>query len=120
MSVQCRTIPIYDVDIYLATDLAEAKTFVREKSFMEFDEAKNLDRCRGVCYTVTDNLGRDYRMLCVFEGGLPIIVHECVHMAWIILRTCGVRISPSNDEPLAYLTAWLVGEFLGLHDLVVS
>ena len=110
--IVCRTIPIYDSDVYLCTNLAEGKAFIRSKSVTK-DEDTNLDDCRGICYTLNAE-GKAHWMMCVFEGGLPIIVHESVHMAWMVLKHCGVRVSQTNDEPLAYLTSWLVQEMLNL------
>jgi hypothetical protein len=36
------------------------------------------------------------------------VAHECVHAAWIILKSAGVIVTQNNDETLAYLTGELV------------
>lgn len=115
MTILCKTIPVYDVDVYLVTDREEGKAFIRERSTIKGEDT-NLDDCRGVCYTVTDADGANHRLMCVFEGGAPIAVHEAVHMAWMVLKTCRVRVSQTNDEPLAYLTAYLATEMTSLID----
>ena len=38
------------------------------------------------------------------------IAHEAVHAAHFLLKDVGVKITPDNDEPLAYLVQWIVDE----------
>ena len=99
------TIPVFDVDVLLFRDRDEAKAFFLTHT--PNDDPRSIGSSHGVC--ITDDR---YRMLCVFDGGIPIAAHESVHMAWAILKECGVRVSASNDEPLAYLTAWILNEVL--------
>ncbi len=104
-----RTVPIFDVDIHLFNDRAEARGFMRDHS--PDWESQAVDTARGCCITQPGNP----RMLCVFDGGLAVATHESVHMAWAILQECGVRVTAANDEPLAYLAAWInqqVAQFL--------
>ena len=98
------TVPIFDVYVHLFKDRVEAKAFFQERC-PDDEDVKAIESSRGVTIT-NDNC----RMLCVFDGGVPIAAHESVHMAWAILKECGVKVSHSNDEPLAYLAAWLLTE----------
>ena len=108
--IQCRTIPIFDVDIYLVSSMEEARTFIKGKNPDE--DTSILDGCVGICYTVTDATQKNHRMLCVFDGEPNTVVHESVHMARIVLKYCGVRFTQAQDEPLAYMVAWLADEML--------
>lgn len=111
--IECVRIPIFDVDVYFVTSEAEAREFITAHSpDGEADAADATDRCRGVCYIVTDKEGQDHRLMCVFDGKETTAVHEAVHMAWRTLRHCGVKFSMANDEPLALLTEWLAGEMI--------
>ena len=98
------TVPVFDVYVHLFKDRTEAKAFFQERC-PDDPDTRSLETARGVTIT-NDNC----RMLCVFDGGMPIAAHESVHMAWAILKECGVKVNAANDEPLAYLTAWLLTE----------
>lgn len=37
-----------------------------------------------------------------------VIAHECVHLAWRILQTTGVKVSANNHEQLAYMVGYFV------------
>jgi hypothetical protein len=43
-----------------------------------------------------------------------VLAHECVHAAVRCLDTRGVKLDPSNDEPLAYLVSTLMRKALAL------
>jgi len=43
-----------------------------------------------------------------------VLAHECVHLANFILDHAGVAADHANDEPMAYLVEWLMGE-IGNH-----
>lgn len=36
------------------------------------------------------------------------IAHECLHVSNYIFQNAGIRLNTDNDEPSAYLVAWLV------------
>jgi len=116
MAVKCITIPIYDVHLYLVDDPADARKFVEEHS-AEAQDLDSLLQCRGLCHEIVDTKGDVRRMLCVFdrEDTASTAIHEAVHAAWMTLRHCGVRVRANTDEePLAYLTAWIACEVVRL------
>ncbi len=51
----------------------------------------------------------DIHYMVVFEPKVDngIIVHECVHLATMILNSKGYQFDPINDEPYAYLVQYL-------------
>ena len=51
------------------------------------------------------------------EGGLVVIgtvAHEAVHAAWDLLEVCGVKVDVTNQEALAFLSAWFAKTMLDL------
>ena len=112
MSVQVVTIPVFDVNVHMTNSREDAKAFLRQWSSAG-DEDKVDAPDRGFCDMPINEKGLPKWLMCCFEGGLPILVHEAVHMAGMTLKRIGVPVSvPRNDEALAYLTAYLVEEFL--------
>lgn len=109
--IVCVNIPVFEVDVYFVTDKAEAKAFIQEHSVVE-DDGDAVDGAVGACYNVTDKEGRHHRMMCVFDGRTNTIIHEAVHMAWMTLDHCGVKTGQANQEPLAFLAAWLAEEMM--------
>ena len=67
-------------------------------------------------HVVRDATGKELRMLCVFDGNVNTVVHESTHMAWMILKYVSIKISQSNDEPIAFMTAYLAEEMLKFLD----
>ena len=45
-----------------------------------------------------------------------VLAHESIHAANWILRDAGVRISTKNDEPLTYLTEYIMDELVPYAD----
>lgn len=84
------TIPVLDVDVYLSTDREDARTWLREHG-SDADQVDAGDR--GFCVVATDARGAQRWLICVFERGeaaLPIVVHECVHLAGMTCRRVGI------------------------------
>ena len=109
MATKTVSVPLFDVHLTLIDSTQDAEAFVREHS-AEHVIMDELLKCRGFYMPVTDAQGKEHRMLCVFdkETTMDTAVHESVHAAWAILRHCSVRVKPiSDEEPLAYLTAWI-------------
>lgn len=52
----------------------------------------------------------DSTIVIILRENFPIrdLAHEAVHAASFILKRSGVRASLFNDEPIAYLTDWIV------------
>ena len=108
-----RKVPLFDVSVYFFTDRQESKDFINTKTTKAVGvEEKQMDNCKGCCYWVTDAEGMPHRLMCVFDGGMNTAIHEAVHMAWITLDYCCVKITQRNDEPLAYLSAWLAEQMV--------
>lgn len=104
-------IPVYEQKTHFFTSLEEAKNYVRQVSNGK-DDSSGLDHTKGICCTVDEPNGYRHRMMCVFDGDPNTVIHEAVHMAGLTLQHVGVKFGPNNDEPLAYLTAWLAERFL--------
>lgn len=53
----------------------------------------------------------------VDASDMPSLAHEAVHAAGRILDLHGVKLDPSNDEPMAYLVSWIMAEGLKTSEL---
>lgn len=47
------------------------------------------------------------------QQNLDFLVHECVHVANMILQVIGANADFTNDETQAYLTAWIFSKCCG-------
>lgn len=115
MSVKKVKVPIFEVFIYLVNDVQDAKDLIQRLSATPDPTVDEIAPWRGFCHSVTDEAGREHRMMCVFdrETTLNTTIHEAVHAAWMMLRYCSMKVRPdSGEEPLAYLTAWFAEEML--------
>lgn len=110
--IVCRRVPILDVDVYFIDDRDDAVQFVMEHDRYNagYEAEKTEMMCQGVCRIAEDKEGKRHRMMCAFEGGLNTVVHESVHMAWILMRHCSIRADAKNEEPMAYVAAWLASD----------
>ena len=43
---------------------------------------------------------------------LEVIAHEAVHITNYVYRECNMEVDINNDEPYAYLLAWIVQQIL--------
>jgi len=104
-------VPLYDVWVYFATDREDVKAFIRENSVTVDTDLADMKTCRGCTTTIEGKTGDMYRVLCVFDDDFDTLVHEAVHLALVTMKHIGIKFSPSNEETLANLTAWIVVEF---------
>lgn len=114
MSLVTKRIPILGVFITFATTREEARAFAASKDPSE--KLEGLETCHGMVTFVTDAQGLQHRIMMVFANDLNTVVHESVHAAWLTCRYCSIKASSSNEEPMAYLTAWLVEQMMGILD----
>lgn len=111
MAIKCHRIPLLDVDVYFVTTVQEARDFILSHSSDEAD-LDGVANAVGSCPVIIDADGRNYRMMCVFDGTINTVVHEAVHMAWIVMRYCSIKVGKANEEPMAYTSAWLAETML--------
>lgn len=111
--IVCRRVPVLDVDVYYINSREDAIQFVLEHDRYNVGsdaERVEMTTCQGCCRVAEDASGKKHRMLCVFEGGLNTLAHESVHMAWILMRYCAIKADAKNEEPMAYVAAWLTSD----------
>lgn len=108
------SVPLYGVQIIICSSAEAAdKKFGDGFLYKNFKAQVNIveDRRSGVDkVTIVFSHPFDYDTEC--------LAHECVHAAWRVLSLAGVKVSYSNQEPLAYLTGWIarqVNNFMVSH-----
>lgn len=108
-------VPIFGFPLYLSNDADEVIAFAKRKAgdsktVKDIEEA--IEDALGVSVTFNGNDDRFYRIMAVFNGDIGTASHEAVHIGWSILRGASVEIDEDNHEMLAYLTDWLLTEFM--------
>lgn len=53
--------------------------------------------------------GIEYVLVFESKTTMPIIAHECLHIANYILYDSNITLDPHNDETQCYLLEWIVG-----------
>ncbi|WP_145586620.1 hypothetical protein [Yersinia kristensenii] len=108
------SVPLYGVQIIICSS-AEAA----DKKFGHGFLYKNY--AAQVCVIECEKTGISKVTIC-FDSpknyNTEVLSHECVHAAWRVLDLVGIRVSYSNQEPLAYLTGWIarqVNNFMVSH-----
>jgi hypothetical protein len=101
-------IPLYAWEVFFCNTKSETTAFLVSHGDMETTIAND----RGISVRVTDSGGEGWRIMAVFEENIAVIAHEAVHTAWGMLNRAGIPVTFANDESLAYLTGWLVREFI--------
>ena len=71
----------------------------------EFGDIKNLKNMAAVL-EVADG-GKFFVMFLSDKQGLT---HEAIHLSWMILSSCGVKLTPENHEIQAYLVDHIIEE----------
>ena len=87
-------VPIYGVRVDLFSSPESCNTFFGEEVFTDGHEAVAGDTTVGVYMAFRDIDPNS-------------ITHECVHAAWRVLHKCGIQVSRTNHEALAYVAGWL-------------
>ena len=108
-------IPIFDVWIHFVDDPADVRPFIEGLSDDPSNIPDGFEHWRGFVHDFDDRTGYNHRMLCCFDKDttLNTVVHEAVHAAWLTLRFCNMIVKPNTgEEPLCYVTAWLVEEMM--------
>jgi hypothetical protein len=101
----------YPWRVYFFTDKeAWAKVTARKKFGGLKKQRDQADCSAGVCSCDPNSLAC---YVGVFDGGYGTLAHEMTHAAMFILASVGVRVTPNNNEALAYLVGNLVNECAG-------
>lgn len=103
-------IPIYFGRLYVAKvksyselyKLANINPDIHDFQFDEFSD----NNYGALMFEHPENAGRIY-IAVNDKTTTPMIVHECVHAANSIFRSCGIKLDIDNDEPYAYLLGWI-------------
>ncbi|BDU72391.1 hypothetical protein [Mesoterricola silvestris] len=109
--MQVIRVPLYGFKLHISLDIGEASDFIQAHSPLQ-EEA--LSDMAGISHSFLDKAGIRWWILGIFDGTYNTVAHEATHIAWKILETCGVKISPTNHEAMAYLVGWIVDEVLML------
>ena len=94
----------------------EVAFFNNRAKYLEFCELNKLDgsnayKNNGLAEVVTVN-ELPYFTVSIFERSIPLLVHECCHIADFILQHKGIPVTAENTEIRAYLTEYLVGQMI--------
>ncbi len=116
-------VPLFNFSVYFSNDIDETTRFVEkncgdEKTLNTIKDA--LEDSLGVTITFNDKEDRFTRVLGVFNGEVGTAAHESVHVAYSIIRGAGIDITEENHEVLAYLTDWLLTQFMKRYKLEVE
>lgn len=120
MSSIIKSVPLFDVNWHFVATKERAR-YIMVECGIDDATIEDLLQCRGFCHILNDTTGREVRMICVFDREDPVntAIHEAVHAAWHTLRYCSVRTKGITDEePMAYLTAWFGREMIRFLDMV--
>jgi hypothetical protein len=94
-------VELYDWKVSYFTDREKfARATARAGLGKLSERRKAVSDCVGIATTDTDTM-RAY--IGVFNSMPCTLAHECVHAAMAILGSAGVRVTPDNNEALAYL-----------------
>lgn len=100
-------IPIIDGDVFFTNSEKDARAFIRRHGG---DDSQATD-CLGCCVCVDDK-GMEWRVLAAYDGRLSTVVHEAVHMAWILEDRYGLEFSHSERHEMeACLVSTLFNTF---------
>ena len=94
----------------------EVAFFNTRAKYLEFCKSNNLDdssayKNAGIAEVFTVN-DIPYFTVSVFERSIPLLVHECCHIADFILQHKGIPVTMENTEIRAYLTEYLVSQMI--------
>ncbi len=107
-------VPIYDIAVHVvfATTVVEAMKYAMRENpgHVTDDDVENAKRTAGM---VQDVDGRPWVLL-PYDAEVNTVSHEAVHAAFSVYEIAQVKTGASNQEPLAYLVGWLVGQLTEL------
>jgi hypothetical protein len=101
-----------DIPIYFGClRIVVAKNFIKAtKKLKVSNEGKDLNSFGAfVCESISN--GKTYHNLFIRPNiDHDLIAHEVVHLVNSIYIKCHIILDPHNDEPQAYLTAWVTDQ----------
>lgn len=100
-------VPIYGIRIFMSNNLEDTRRYFASHG----GDPEDCEKALGLCNVFRDKRNDIHRVIAVFDGKQGTLAHECVHMSWIILQACAVRIGPDNHEAQATLVDWLITTF---------
>lgn len=98
---------LWDMDFYLClgwTDEQFTKWYKRK--------FRKSPRIEANDYGMTEMIDGTIVIWTHDKKGIPELAHECLHAANMCLGSRGVEVDLENDEPVAYLLAWLLEKAL--------
>ena len=116
-------VPIFGFEVHISNDMDEVIRFIEtkvESSSQRQSSIESIESSFGVTVAINGKDDRFYRIMGVFDGDIGTAAHECVHMAWSILEGGSVDIEYGNHEMLAFLTDFLLTQFMKRYDLEVE
>jgi hypothetical protein len=93
-------------DVYNGAQVAVFRTRDKLCAWLnERDMELKGSGCDASAHCVTDKkTGVDWFLAWIPDGSpAPLVSHECLHLAWYVLESYGIKVDYSNHEALAYL-----------------
>ena len=96
-----------ELHILHAEDLNKTLEYVNEKYGSDYDESKESDKALSLTFEGKDK--KHYFFILIKDVCLSHVVHESIHMSWMILKEhYGCDINCENDELQCYFVDYLV------------
>ena len=111
-------IPIYNTNILflVETSIEELEDFYKEHkdgfTDEEYEDVKQVIKSDDLCGYVNNLIYRGYICI-ILDNKVMYYEHELCHCATRILKDRGIGVD-FNDEPFAYLKAWITEQYLEL------
>jgi hypothetical protein len=103
-------VDVYHADVSIFFDFDRLVAWARQQGLDSLEEEKDK-AFNGFSFCDRDKKGVAWFAMYLPQTiAVPVLAHECIHAAWGILEACGVVVEYENQEPLTYLTHYLVGE----------
>ena len=102
--------------VYVGENIEDIVKYVENKYKIEFEEGTDTMDALTANLVNKKKKRTDHVMLLPKNTNGSILAHECVHSAYSILDYHFVKITPDNDEALAYLVGYLYREIINILD----
>lgn len=107
-------VDVYDQIVYAFDSEKALEKFCNQKGFFYDEYTTRMSYgCAGVLVP-EDEESEDQSgafFILVKSKSVPLVVHECAHVAVYILSCLGISYDVDNQEPLAYLSEYLFKEY---------
>lgn len=117
-------IPIYNQTMYFFDSMKDIERFSKKEGY-DYSSVAHLEHALGFVGILRKNpkddneeFGEGSLIMLVLNKDLDVVIHEATHAALMLCDHVGINVDIDNQEPYAYLTAFIAMEYIRMFNVI--